>query len=550
MTNPTTFDYIIVGAGSAGCVIANRITEDPRISVLLLEAGGPDRALMLRIPAGLSWALQNDRFNWSYHTNPEPGMDGRRMSCPRGKVIGGSSTINGMMHARGHALDFDGWARNDLPEWSYAHCLPYFQKTETYDRGADDYRGGSGPLQVTTAKLSNPLDHVFLEATRQAGHAGTSDLNGYRQEGFGTVDRTVHKGRRWSAADAYLRPALGRPNLDLVMTALTRQIVFDGKRAIGVDYSWNGERVDVRAEREVILCAGTINTPHLLMHSGIGDADHLKQHGIHPVQHLPGVGSNLQDHLDFCLQVKCKQPVSYYPATTRAGRLAVGLGWLFAKDGVCATNLMEAGGYIRTRPDTEHPNIQCTFMAVAADYSGARTHRGHGYQAFFDLMRPASRGQVRLNSADPRTPPSILFNYLSEEIDRRDVVDGFRATRNILAQEAFVPYDGGEFNPGPGVQTDAEILAWARATGETEYHPTSTCKMGTGEDAVVDSALRVHRIDDLRIVDASIMPAVVSANTNAAVIMIAEKAADIIAGKQALRPNYAPVYPATAEPAA
>ena len=386
----------------------------------------------------------------------------------------------------------------------------------------------AGPVRSRSrpAKLSNPLDHVFLEATRQAGHAGTSDLNGYRQEGFGTVDRTVHKGRRWSAADAYLRPALGRPNLDLVMTALTRQIVFDGKRAIGVDYSWNGERVDVRAEREVILCAGTINTPHLLMHSGIGDADHLKQHGIHPVQHLPRC--RLQSAGPSGLlppgEVQTAGELLSGHDPCGAGSQSACAG--YSQKTVCVrTNLMEAGGYIRTRPDTEHPNIQCTFMAVAADYSGARTHRGHGYQAFFDLMRPASRGQVRLNSADPRTPPSILFNYLSEEIDRRDVVDGFRATRNILAQEAFVPYDGGEFNPGPGVQTDAENPGPGPGPpAKPNITRRVPAKMGTGEDAVVDSALRVHRIDDLRIVDASIMPAVVSANTNAAVIMIAEKA--------------------------
>ena len=541
---PNKYDYIVVGAGSAGCVVAERLTADRTTSLLLLEAGGPDRSLMLRIPAALSWPLQNDRFIWNYRTEPEPGMDERRMNCPRGKVIGGSSTINGMMHARGHALDFDGWAKNDLPEWSYAHCLPYFKKAETFDRGGDDYRGGNGPLHVTAPRISNPLYGVFLEAVRQAGYPETADLNGYRQEGFGIVDQTIHRGRRWSAADAYLRPALRRANLSLAMNALALRLLFDGTRAVGVEYACKGEVRQAFTERGVILCGGSINSPQLLMVSGLGDADHLREHAIPVIGHLPGVGGNLQDHLDFCVQVKCKRPVSYYPATTPLGRLGVGLRWLLTRDGVCATNLMEAGGYIRSRADAAHPNLQCTFMALAADYSGANSYRGHGYQAFFDLMRPASRGRVRLNSADPREPPSILFNYLTAETDRRDVVDGLRLTRGILGQAAFAPYDGGEFNPGPEVRTDDEIVAWARTTGETEYHPVGTCAMGTGDTAVVDGALRVHGIEGLRVVDASIMPTVVSANTNAATIMLAEKAADIIAGKPPLEPLYAPVYPA------
>ena len=542
MATSANHDYIVVGAGSAGCVLAGRLTEDGDASLLLLEAGGSDRGLMLRIPAALSWALGTERLDWNYRTEPEPGMDGRRMACPRGKAIGGSSTINGMMHARGHALDFDGWARNDLPEWSYAHCLPYFRKAESFAPGGDDYRGAEGPLHVTAPRSTNPLYGVFLDAARQAGYGESADLNGYRQEGFGIVDQTIHRGRRWSAADAYLRPALQRPNLHLAIDALALRILFEGKRAVGAEYAVNGEVRRAFAGREVILCGGAINSPQLLMLSGVGDADHLRELAIPVLAPLPGVGANLQDHLDFSVQVKCRQPVSYFPATTATGRLGAGLRWLVRKDGVCATNLMEAGGYVRSRADAGHPNLQVTFMALAADYSGASAHRGHGYQAFYDLMRPESRGRVRLNSADPGKPPSILFNYLTAATDRRDAVDGLRLTREILSQQAFAPYDGGEFNPGPAVNTDDEILAWARATGETEYHPVGTCAMGTGEAAVVDGALRVHGIEALRVVDASIMPTVVSANTNAATIMLAEKAADVIAGKPPLEPIYAAVY--------
>ena len=537
-----SFDYVVIGAGSAGCVVAARLSAEAGTRVAVLEAGGGGRPLRSRIPAALDYALHDDRYNWYYSTDPEPYMNGRRIHCPRGKALGGSSAINGMMFIRGHPLDFDGWAGNDLPEWSYAHCLPYFKKYENYDRGGDDYRGDDGPLHVTAAKVEHPLDRAFLDAALQAGYPYSEDTNGYQQEGYGLADRTIHRGERWSVASAYLRPAMRRDNLEVLVNALTHRILFDGKRAVGVEYSRAGETHRIFAEREVILCGGAINSPQILLLSGVGDAGHLGEHNVPVVQHLPGVGRNLQDHLDVRVQVRCRQPVSLYPATRGLGRLGVGLRWLLTRKGVAATNLFEVAGYIRSNPQVPYPNLQSGFMAVAANYDGSRSYPGHGYQSHIDLMRPTSRGRVRLRSADPREAPSILFNYLETESDRRELIDGLRLTREILAQKALAPYDGGELNPGPEVRSDEEVLAWARATGDTEYHPTSTCTMGTGEDAVVDGALRVHGVEGLRVVDASIMPRVVTANTNAASIMIGEKGADLIAGRPPLPPLYVPRY--------
>ena len=538
-----SYDFIIVGAGAAGSVLASRLSESAGNSVLVLEAGGKIDSLLSRIPAALDFALHDDRHNWAFHTDPEPFMNNRRMYCPRGRGLGGSSAINGMQFVRGNPRDFDGWAAQGLPGWDYAHCLPYFRKMENYHGEASAYRGDDGPLHISPARIQNPLDQAFLDAALEAGFGYSEDSNGYRQEGFGLSDKNTWRGRRWSAFDAYLEPAMKRANLDLASRAQCRKIRLDDKRAIGVEYEVDGQTESIEATREVILCGGSINSPQLLMLSGLGDSDHLEEHGIAVLQHMPGVGSNLQDHLDLRIQVKCRQPVSWYPASRGIGKLMAGIRWGLTRSGVCATNLLDVAGYNSTREGLELPNLQSAFMAIAASYDGSHSFSDHGYQAHIDMMHPESRGRIRLNSADPKQAPSILFNYLQAEQDRRDVIDAFRLTRDILAQPAFSAYDGGELNPGKQVNSDEEILAWARVNGETEYHPTSSCKMGIGDDAVVDGELKVHGIDGLRVVDASVMPRIVTANTHAATLMIAEKAADLILDNNPLPALNLPVYP-------
>jgi choline dehydrogenase len=536
------FDYVIVGGGTAGCVLAYRLSESAANTVLLIEAGPPISGLMSKIPAALDFALHDDRFNWCYATDPEPYMGNRRMSCPRGRGLGGSSSINGMQFIRGNPNDFDNWASNGLPDWDYSHCLPYFKRMECFGRGGDAYRGDQGPLHVSAATIQTPLDQAFLDAALQAGHGYSDDNNGFRQDGFGLSDKNTYRGRRWSAFDAYLKPALARENLHVETGCLTHRIIFDRKSAIGVEYDLRGELIQVYAEKEVLISAGSINSPQLLMLSGVGDAEQLNHHGLPVVQHLPGVGKNLQDHLDLRIQVKCKQPVSHYPSSIGIGRATAGLKWLVTRSGVCATNLLDVAGYICSRAELEFPNIQSTFMAIAASYDGSHSFAGHGYQAHIDLMKPTSRGSITLQSANPKEAPSILFNYLKTEEDRRVVIEGFRLTRTLLAQQSFDNFRDGELVPGSDVNTDKEIMAWAKVNGETEYHPTSSCSMGLSDYDVVDGDLKVHEIDRLRVVDASIMPEIVTANTHATTLMIAEKAADNILNNSALTPLSVPVF--------
>jgi choline dehydrogenase len=546
MARSETFDYVVVGAGSAGCVLANRLSEDADARVLLLEAGPVDHpwAWQLHMPAALAYPLKSQRYNWAYWSEPEPHMDGRRIYCPRGRVLGGSSSINGMAYVRGHARDYDRWAQTGLPGWDYAHVLPYFKRAETRERGADDYRGGDGPLHVATGACRNPLYQAFIEAGRQAGYPLSADMNGYQQEGLAPMDMTVRGGRRSSAARAYLDPARRRPNLTVRTGALVRRVRCEGGRAVGVEYAKGRHAVSVRAEREVILAGGAINSPQLLMLSGIGDADELDRFEIPRVAHLPGVGRNLQDHLEIYVQHACTRPISLYAAQRPWQKARIGLEWILLKRGLGATSHFEAGAFIRSRAGIEHPDLQYHFLPIAVNYDGSNPQKTHGFQAHVGPMRPTSAGRVSLRSADRREPPSILFNYMATEGDRQEMRAAVRLTREIFAQRAFDPYLGPELAPGAEVDTDAEIDAFVRARAESAYHPCGTCKMGPDSDssAVVDGACRVHGIEGLRVVDASVMPSITSGNLNAPTIMLAEKAADLIRGRPPLDPLDVPVH--------
>ena len=539
------YDYIIVGAGSAGCVLAHRLTEDGSTTVLLLEAGGPDHGWdwRLHMPAALAYPMNGTRYNWDYRTEPQEHLNGRRLHWPRGKVLGGSSSINGMAYVRGNAGDFDHWADVTGDDgWNYQHVLPYFRRAETYDRGGDAYRGADGPLRVHGGEGWSPLYRAFIDAGVQAGYPETADMNGYQQEGFGRMDMTVHDGKRCSAARAYLHPAMDRPNLRVLTGALTRRILFDGKRAIGVDYRRRGETSTAHAAREVLVAAGAINAPQLLMLSGIGDPAHLDEHGIPCVAPVPGVGRNLQDHLELYVQYACTQPVTLYAATRPLNKAMIGMQWLATRRGLGATNHFESGGFIRSDPAVPWPDIQYHFLPMAVRYDGTSAAKGHGFQAHAGPMRSLSRGRLRLASADPAAAPIIDPASMAHEQDWREMRACVRLTREIIGGQALAPYRGTELSPGPDCQTDDDIDAFVRAQAESAYHPCGTCRMGDDDGAVVDSRLRVHGCEGLRVIDASIMPRITTGNLNAPTIMIGEKGADLVLGRH-LPPANVPVYP-------
>ena len=528
------YDFVIVGGGSAGCALANRLSADPSTRVLVLEAGRPDYRwdVFIHMPAALAFPIGSRFYDWKYESEPEPHMHGRRVYHARGKVLGGSSSINGMIFQRGNPLDYERWAADPgLEAWDYAHCLPYFKRMETCLAGADDYRGGDGPLVLERGPAESPLFRAFFQAVEQAGHPLTDDVNGYRQEGFAAFDRTIHRGRRLSAARAYLHPVLGRPNLEVRCRTFVTRVLFDGERAVGVELA-GGETV--RAA-EVILCGGAINSPQLLQLSGVGNAEELGALRIDVVHDLPGVGEHLQDHLEVYVQYASTQPVSVAPAMKWRNRPVVGARWLFLRSGPGATNHFEAGGFLRSNDEVAYPNLMFHFLPLAIRYDGTQPAGGHGYQVHVGPMYSDARGSVKITSTDPTVHPALRFNYLSTAQDRREWVEAVRCAREILTQPAFDEFSGGETSPGPAVATDEEILDWVARDAETALHPSCTCRMGLDDMSVVDpSTMRVRGLEGLRVVDASVMPYVTNGNIYAPVMMVAEKAADLILGSTLL----------------
>jgi choline dehydrogenase len=534
------YDFIIIGGGSAGSVLANRLSADQANRVLVLEAGRPDYPwdVYIHMPAGLMFPIGNRFYDWQYESEPEPAMGGRRVYHARGKVLGGSSSINGMIFQRGNPMDYERWAGEPgMESWAYANCLPYFKKMETCLAGADEFRGGDGPLVLERGPADGELFQAFFQAVQQAGYPLTNDVNGYRQEGFAPFDRNIHRGRRLSAARAYLRPAMKRPNLDVETRAFVTRILFDGTKAIGVEYTdWRG-RIHRVLSAEVVLCGGAINSPQTLQVSGIGSAQTLEAVGVKPLHDLPGVGENLQDHLEVYVQYGSKKPVSVAPALKYRNRPIVGAKWLFGRSGPGATNHFEGGGFVRGNDEVAYPNLMFHFLPLAIRYDGTEPAGGHGYQVHIGPMYADTRGTIKITSADPAVKPAIQFNYLSTTSDRKEWVEAVRVARKILNQPAFDEYNAGELSPGPEVDSDEQILEWVRKDAETALHPSCTCKMGVGDAAVVDpTTMRVHGVEGLRVVDASVFPFVTNANIYAPVVMTSEKAADLILGNTPLEP--------------
>ena len=538
-------DYIIVGAGSAGCVLADRLSADGTHQVVLLEYGGSDRSIFIQMPAALAYPMNTKRWNWGYESEPEPHLNGRRLNCPRGKGLGGSSSINGLVYVRGNALDFERWKEDEgATGWGYADVLPYFKRAEGRAEGGNEYRGGDGPLSTSYGPLDNPLHQAWLDATQQAGYSLTEDYNGYAQEGFGRMDMTVRDGTRCSAAKAYLYEARKRPNLKVIEKALVTRILFEGTRAVGVEYEQAGQIHQLRAAREVILSGGPINSVQLLKLSGIGPADELKANGIEVRADRPGVGANLQDHLEFYFQMACTQPITLYGKANLLGKAMVGAQWLFGRSGLGASNQFESCGFIRSRAGIKYPDIQYHFFPMAINYDGSSLATEHGFQAHVGPMRSKSRGTVTLKSAHPREKPKILFNYMSHPDDWAEMRACVRLTREIFQQPAFAPFRRCEIQPGADIVTDAQIDAFIAEHVESALHPSCTCKMGSPRDpmAVVDPELRVIGVQGLRVVDSSVMPTITTGNLNAPTIMIGEKGADHILGKPMLAPSNAPFY--------
>jgi choline dehydrogenase len=536
------FDYIIIGAGSAGCVLANRLSEDPATRVLVLEYGGSDKSIFIQMPTALSIPMNGTKYNWKYMTLPEPGLDGRQVHCPRGKVLGGSSSINGLVYMRGHASDFDEWESLGARNWGYANCLPYFQRAESWKGGADAYRGAQGPLATNAGnEMKNPLYRAFVDAGHEAGYITTDDPNGFMQEGFGPMHMTVKDGVRWSTANAYLKPAMSRPNLTVITHAMTRRVLLDGKRAVGVEYDHQGQRQVAKARREVLISAGPIAAPHLLQRSGIGPGAVLQKAGVAVLHDLPGVGENLQDHSEVYIQYECKEPITLNGKMGLWSRFLIGAEWVLFKRGLSVTNHFESGGFIRSDASLAAPDIQFHFLPAAMRYDGKKPLKGHGFMVLTGPNKPKSRGHVRLRSADPYEQPDILFNYLDREEDREGFRRCLRLTREIVGQPAFDRFRGEEIAPGKDVRKDDEIDAWVRETMESTYHPCGSCRMGEDEMAVVDSTLKVRGLDGLRVIDSSVFPSEPNANLNAPTIMLAERAADMVRGRALLAPSNAPV---------